>query len=54
MKNNELPSNWTDKQRKAYEMLMASVIEQEQRRMNAPSLMNKAPKGGWTDADRVK
>lgn len=37
-----------------YEMLMGMVREDEQRRLNAPSMMNKVPKGGWTDADRVK
>ena len=23
------------------------------KRLNAPSMMNKAPKNGWTDADRI-
>ena len=46
--------NWTPKQWAAYEALKASFVKNEARRLNAPSLMNKAPKGGWTEADRVR
>ena len=46
-------TNWTDKQRKAYEALKASVANNEARRINQPSIMNKAPESGWAEADRV-
>jgi hypothetical protein len=47
-------TNWTEKQIKAYQMLQASIATNEARRLNQPSLMNKAPKGGWTTEDRIK
>jgi hypothetical protein len=45
--------NWTPAQHAAYEALKASFAKSEAARLNAPSLMNKAPKGGWTEADRI-
>lgn len=51
MNNNE--ATWTDKQRAAFEALKASFERNDAKRLNAPSLMNKAPKGGWTEADKV-
>ena len=52
MKNSERAKSMTKDQ--IYEMLMSQLREEDARRLNAPSLMNKAPKGGWTDADKVK
>lgn len=52
-------SNWTDKQRAAYELLMSRPVrvptEAERAAFQAPRTISfgKAPKGGWTDADRV-
>jgi len=50
---NNTEATWTDKQRAAYEALKASLERNEAKRLNAPSLLNKAPKGGWTEADKV-
>jgi len=47
MKNNdELPTEWTDKQRAAYAALKASM---EKRTIS----FGKAPKDGWKESDRV-
>ena len=35
------------------QLLAESIEQSEARRLNASSMFNKAPKGGWTDADRV-
>jgi hypothetical protein len=45
--------NWTEKQIKAYAMLRASFAANEARRLNQPSILNKAPKDGWTTSDRI-
>ena len=50
---NNTEATWTDKQRAAYEALKASLERNEAKRLNAPSLLNKAPKGGWSEADRI-
>jgi hypothetical protein len=54
METMQRPENWTDKQWDMYQALKASVAANEARRLNQPSIMNKAPKGGWTDADRIQ
>jgi hypothetical protein len=46
MNTNELPAEWTDKQRAAYAALKASV---ETRTIS----FGKAPKDGWKESDRV-
>ena len=48
MNNAADTTNWTDKQRAAYEMLKASIAN-NQRTIS----FGKAPKDGWTDKDRV-
>lgn len=35
------------------QILAESMARNEARKVNAPSIFNKAPKSGWTDADRV-
>ena len=45
--------NWTEKQWAAYRLLKERSEAYEKAQLNRPSLMNQAPKGGWTDADRV-
>ena len=54
MNTNARPADWTDKQWEMYQKLTAAVATNEARRLNQPSLMNKAPKGGWTAEDRIK
>lgn len=51
--NDELPTGWTDKQRAAYAALKAASAKYEAQILNRPSITNNAPKGGWTDADRI-
>lgn len=56
MKTNETTDgteNWTPRQWDAYEALKASMERYEREQLNRASILNKAPKGGWTDADRV-
>ena len=54
MNNSTDTTTWTAKQQAAYELLKASIAKTEATRMNQPSIMNKAPKGGWSDEDRIK
>lgn len=35
------------------QILRESMERNEARRLNTPSIFNKVPKGGWTDADRI-
>lgn len=51
--SDELPTEWTDKQRAAFAALKASFERSEASKLNARNLLNKAPKDGWTDADRI-
>jgi hypothetical protein len=44
--------DWTEKQRKAYEALKASVSATQSSRQVGFS--NGTPKGGWTDIDRIQ
>jgi hypothetical protein len=53
IKNEEHPE-WTEKQQKAFEALKASFAANESRRLNQPSILNRAPVGGWTEQDRVQ
>jgi hypothetical protein len=48
MNNNDLPTEWTDKQRAAYEALKASM--ERNRRIVS---FGKAPKDGWKESDRI-
>ena len=54
MNNSADTTTWTNKQRSAFEALKASVATNEARRLNRASIMNKAPKSGWTNEDRIK
>lgn len=53
MDKNTGTENWTPAQHAMYEALKASFAKSEAERLNRPSIMNHAPKGGWTDADRI-
>jgi hypothetical protein len=53
MTNSTDTTQWTAKQRAAYEALKASIATNEAQRINQPSIMNKVPQGGWTTEDRV-
>lgn len=35
------------------QILSESMAKNEAKRLNTPTIFNRAPKGGWTDADRV-
>jgi hypothetical protein len=54
MNTNDLPANWTEKQIAAYKALKASMEAHEAKVANKPSIFNNAPKGGWTEGDRIK
>ena len=47
-------SKWTDRQWAAYRLLKASQEAYEAKAQKARKMFDNAPKGGWTDADRVQ
>lgn len=53
MEMTQRPETWNDKQWEMYQKLTAAVAANETRRLNQPSILNKAPAGGWSDKDRV-